>query len=106
MSEVCGSRRVTETVEGHEYRIAWCGRIDGPCPFPGAPESRASSRKCADSPGRRLAVTYSDEAVDAARERLRVYVERLENRGNPSHLIPDDVHIAVAALTACIGDES
>jgi hypothetical protein len=100
-TEPCGSQRVTEVVEGHEYHIAWCPRVDGPCLFPGTAESKTSTRKCADSPGRRLAVTYSDDLVRSARDDLR---ERIEDRGHV--LSNDSVHVAISAITACIGDES
>lgn len=99
----CGSQRVTERLEGHEYRIVWCGRTAGPCPFPGTQESGSSERKCADSPGRRLAVVYADGVVEAARDGLREYLRASQtSQVRPPSV--DHLYVALAALVACVGE--
>lgn len=46
-AQPCGSMRVTERVEGYEYRTRWCERTGGgPCPFPGTDQSRSNERPC------------------------------------------------------------
>lgn len=62
--DVCGSIRVVETVEGNEARTRWCSRLEGACPFAGAPESSASERHCPAS--RRFKVVYADDRLESA----------------------------------------
>jgi len=96
--EPCGSWRVVEVVEGMASKVTWCPRVSGPCPFRGTTEDQGSKYKCADSPGRRLAVVYSDERIDSARKRLTTMVEGLD--GGP---VEDALWVGIAAIDACMG---
>lgn len=108
----CGSQRITEVVEGNAARVQWCSRTVGPCPFPGTKEEPKSERKCADSPGVRLYVHYEDEMVGAARTALRRLARRAALAADAgqgyvevSVTIAADLYVAIAAITACVGDE-
>lgn len=104
VDEPCGSQRLIESYEGLDVRVRWCDRTAGPCPFPGTAEASASDRKCADSPGRRLNVVYAGSLVLDARRRLRQFAD-----SSPGVMVLNEaesaVHVAIAALTACIGSE-
>lgn len=109
-TEVCGSWRVVERLEGLEARIRWCDRVDGPCPFPGTAQSKDAAqdgdRRCGALPGKVLRVVYGEDKLVRARDELDAYAKRRIADGPPHPLHPDTAYAALDALRACLGDES
>ena len=106
----CGSWRVTRYVDGVEADVVWCGRRDGPCPYPGTDEAEArDGASCATAPRRTLRVTYGDDVIRRAHDNLGALIERGEDddidvgrRASAIGLTAETIYVARDALAACL----
>lgn len=104
--EPCGSWRAVREYEGTASEVVWCARYEGPCPWPETKE--AGDRLCADSPTRRIRVTWAESAVQDAYDTVRdIWVALADEAGtadlNRSH--EQALAIAKDALVACGAEE-
>lgn len=104
-TEVCGSWRVTERLEGYPYRLRWCERRSGPCPFIGT-EQGTGDRRCGALPGQQLFVTYGEDKLGAAITDLSRAIESVKDLPDRPTILTDTAYIARSALQACLGDDA
>ena len=100
--EVCGAWVTVELMMGSPSVQRWCGRRDGPCPFPGAAPSNPDEgqRRCGALPGTRMRVAWSPLALQQAHDELVAYSARALS-DEPVMLSPVGVSAAIDALRAC-----
>lgn len=100
--EPCGVWVTTRFTDGERAETRWCGRITGPCPFPGADIPEDSDRLCGASPTKRLRVRWAESCVERARADLVGHLDERRDDGlQVRTLNQESIEVAIAAIDSC-----